>query len=531
MRNITQYIILLFCFLWQTAYSQYTIPIEHDYIRAIDNYSISKGEGTFTSIKPLNYGLFLDSFAVDSELKFSIKSPLEKKGWLLRKWRYENFLLIDTGNFKIAIDPIFNLQISSDRKSGKNYLVNTRGVRLFGSIDNKLFFESSFYENQATFPSYLNDYILSSRIVPGQASTGYGVMNTDGNFKGALRTFKTGSIDYAYATGVILLRLNKHWDFSLGNGKFFVGEGYRSLLLSDNAFNMPFLKINTIYGKWQYTRIMAILLSDTLPESQNTTLEKRLAGFNMLSFAPNSSFSILLFEGTIWQYPNSKQKINFDYNYYNPVILINSALGNTRCNSIIGINLKLNLFKSAQIYGQAAFDKLNTTKIAFQTGLKYINAFGLEKLYLQGEYNISPSEFYTSGIQTLNYSQLNQPLAHPIGNNFKELILIANYNYKCWQFNAQMNKTYYGNKGIQLPEKKSKYLNDFAYSTPYIGNGAFTNLIYLNFNTSYLINASSNRKIEAGFIRRNALIEGNSRQMNLFYLAFKTSLSNFYYDF
>ena len=531
MRAITKYFILTFCFLWQTAYSQYTIPLDHDFTRAIDNYSISKGDAIFTSIKPFNYSIFKDSIAVDSILKFNVKAPKDKKGWLLHKWRYENFFLVDTGNFKIALDPIFNLQFANDRKSGKNFIVNTRGIRLFGSIDNKLFFESSFYENQATFPSYLNDYILSSRIVPGQASTGYGIMNTDGYFKGALRTFKSGSIDYGYATGSILLRLNKHWDLSLGNGKFFVGDGYRSLLLSDNAFNMPFIKITTTYGKFQYTRIMAILLSDTLPETQNTALEKRLAGFNMLSFAPTSSFSILLFEGTIWQYPNSLQKTHFDYNYYNPIIFINSAFNNTRCNSIIGINVKLNIFKTAQIYGQAAFDKLNTTKVACQTGLKYINAFGFNRLYIQGEYNFSPSGFYSTGLHSLNYSQLNQPLAHPIGNNFKELVLIANYNYKCWQFNAQLNKTMYGNKGIQLPVKKSKYLTDFAYSTPFIGNGVFTNLTYVNVSTSYLINATSNRKIEAGFIRRNTLIDGNSRQMNFFYIAFKTSLSNFYYDF
>jgi len=531
MRIINRYIILFTCFIGQTAYSQYSIPVESNYTRAIDELSIEKGGTAFTSIKPLNYSNFNDSLAIDSVLRFNIALPNEKQGWLMRKWRYENFLSVDTGIFRIALDPIFNLQIANDRNSHHNYLVNTRGIRLFGSIDNRLFFETSFYENQASFPSYLNDYILSSRVVPGQASTGYGTIDAAGNFKGALRTFKPGSIDFAYATGSILLKLNKHWEFSLGNGKFFIGEGYRSLLLSDNAFNYPFLKITTNYGKFQYTRIMAILQSDTLPEILSTANEKRLAGFNILSVAPTTWFNVLLFEGTIWQYPNSLKNISLDYNYYNPIIFINSALTNTRCNSIIGANLKLNLFKTIQIYGQAAFDKVNNIKIAYQTGIKYINAFGINGFYLQSEYNFSPPDFYSSGLKTLNYSQLNQPLAHPIGNNFKEFILISNYNYKCWQFNAQLNKALYGNKAIQLPEKKPANINDFIYSTPFIGSGTFTNLTYINLNTSYLINATSNRKVEAGFIFRNALIDGNSRQMNFFYIAFKTSLSNWYYDF
>ena len=42
-----------------------------------------------------------------------------------------------------------------------------------------------------------------------------------------------------------------------GHGKHFIGDGYRSLLLSDNAFNYPFLRIQTSFWRVQYTNLYA----------------------------------------------------------------------------------------------------------------------------------------------------------------------------------------------------------------------------------------------------------------------------------
>ena len=44
---------------------------------------------------------------------------------------------------------------------------------------------------------------------------------------------------------LIAYRPNKIFTFLGGYGKNFFGEGYRSLLLSDNASNYPFLKLET----------------------------------------------------------------------------------------------------------------------------------------------------------------------------------------------------------------------------------------------------------------------------------------------
>ena len=64
-------------------------------------------------------------------------------------------------------------------------------------------------------------------------------------------------------------------------------------------------------------------------------------------------------------------------------------------------------------------------KFGIQLGAKYFNAFDVENLYLQAEYNaIRP---YTYSHKELNYNlgHNNQPLAHLWGANFREFVGIA----------------------------------------------------------------------------------------------------------
>ena len=57
------------------------------------------------------------------------------------------------------------------------------------------------------------------------------------------------------SSGYVTYRANKMFAVQVGHGKHFIGDGYRSLLLSDNTFNYPFLRIQTTFGKVQYTNL------------------------------------------------------------------------------------------------------------------------------------------------------------------------------------------------------------------------------------------------------------------------------------
>jgi hypothetical protein len=66
-------------------------------------------------------------------------------------------------------------------------------------------------------------------------------------------------------------------------------------------------------------------------------------------------------------------------------------------------------------------------KQGLQLGLKYIDAFNIKNLDLQVETNLVRPYTYSHNDTVSNYSNYNQPLAHPLGSNFIEFIAIANY--------------------------------------------------------------------------------------------------------
>ena len=60
------------------------------------------------------------------------------------------------------------------------------------------------------------------------------------------------------------------------------------------------------------------------------------------------------------------------------------------------------------------------------TQLKYLDAFAIKNLDLQGEVNFVRPYTYTNIIDSsVNLTNFNQPLAHPLGANFREFIFIA----------------------------------------------------------------------------------------------------------
>jgi hypothetical protein len=107
-------------------------------------------------------------------------------------------------------------------------------------------------------------------------------------------------------------------------------------------------------------------------------------------------------------------------------------------NAVVGLDAKANVAKKFQFYGQLLLDEFNLTelrrakgwwanKVALQGGAKYIDAFNIRNLDLQVESNIVRPFTYSHRDSVANYTHYNQPLAHPLGANFREIIGIARY--------------------------------------------------------------------------------------------------------
>ena len=66
-------------------------------------------------------------------------------------------------------------------------------------------------------------------------------------------------------------------------------------------------------------------------------------------------------------------------------------------------------------------------KQAGQIGLKYVDVAGIANLDAQLEYNVARPYTYSHFSEYTNYAHYSQPLAHPLGANFREVVGLLRY--------------------------------------------------------------------------------------------------------
>ena len=71
-------------------------------------------------------------------------------------------------------------------------------------------------------------------------------------------------------------------------------------------------------------------------------------------------------------------------------------------------------------------------KFGYQIGAKYFNAFTIENLLLQLEYNHIRPYVYSHSTPITNYGHNNQSLGHQWGGNAREVVAIARYFKGRW---------------------------------------------------------------------------------------------------
>ena len=89
--------------------------------------------------------------------------------------------------------------------------------------------------------------------------------------------------------------------------------------------------------------------------------------------------------------------------------------------------------------------------MGIQLGAKYIDAFGIKNLDLQLEYNRVRPFTYSHRDSVANYTHYNQPLAHPLGANFRSSSaspVISPHRNGTWKENF-----FSGNKALIHPTR------------------------------------------------------------------------------
>jgi hypothetical protein len=231
--------------------------------------------------------------------------------------------------------------------------VNTRALNFRGGLGKQINFTTTVFESQGRFAGYYNDYAESLKPSGGNPAIIPGM--------GIGKEFKTDAYDFPLAEANITFAPSKIFDFQLGYGRNFIGDGYRSLLESDGASPYPYFKINTTFWKIKYTNTY-MWLKDVRPD---VTVERTYASKYManhyLSWNVSNKLNFGFFESVVWTDTNNR---GFDVNFVNPVIFYRSvefASSSRSGNALLGFTAKYKWNNNVNFYGQFLLDEFSVS--------------------------------------------------------------------------------------------------------------------------------------------------------------------------
>ena len=403
-----------------------------DYINGLDSLSeMDVDDLTKMDKENIDY-IYKDNFEFDDYHTEMTENPKLKFLWK----HPAHFISAKVPHFAFAVNPAIQIRLGGSltdesTKKDKFKYVTSKGFEIRGQVDDIFGFYALFLSEQGNFPNYVQDYIRRTQTPPGA---------------GYWKEYKRGGYDYFLAKGYVTITPTKHFHMQFGYDNNFIGDGIRSMFLSDFGANYLFLKLNTNVWKFNYQNIFAEL-TKFYPRGGDRLLAKKYMAMHHLSINVTKNVNIGVFESVMFRRENT-----FELQYLNPVIFyrsIEQALGSPD-NAFIGFDFKVNIPKHVQIYGQLLLDEFNFSKefstpgksklyslfhprkwwgnkFAAQLGIKYIDAFGVDHLDLQLEANIARPYTYSHFDTITSWTHYNQPLAHPLGANFKELIFQVKY--------------------------------------------------------------------------------------------------------
>jgi len=424
-----------------------------------------------------------------------------------------NFFEVNTENFKLRANPILNLRYGNSKDDPNIIFQNTRGAEIRGLIDDKIYFYTSILENQRKFYNYIEQRIERDKTIPGQ---------------GFYKNFASGVIenmkgyDYLNAQAYVGINATKSVAIEFGHGKHFIGNGVRSLFMSDYAHNYFYLKFNTRIWKFHYQNVFAELSPiSAFQNPGDRVLPKKYTANHYLSYKPTKNIELGIFEAVVFA-----REDKFEFQYLNPVILYRSVeqFLDSPDNALIGLNGKWNFLNKYQLYSQLILDEFKLSELSagngwwankygIQVGLKMINLLGVDHLDAQIEYNkVRPYTYaHRDSLEdfpsqsTASYSHHNQPLAHPLGANFNEFIVHLRYQpIENLQLNSRFISAKYGqdeigqNNGGNILLITGSRLEDYGNE---IGQGVTSDVTSLSFDASYQF--AHNYFFDVNFLYRN----------------------------
>lgn len=435
-------LVLLFVLPSFSAAQDTDIPLNHDLYHYVDRLLIKGAVDTpfYSVVKPYNRHALERLFGTYPTRGMG---PNER-AWHLRMRRLADDAYADSAetrpvwkhfyrngrdvyhlrqpHFQLYVNPILNLGVGTEQLTepeGSLFLLNnSRGAVVRGNLYNKLGFYTELFDNVSFFKQFLlDDYRRRGNLYGESFVKRFGERENGFNFFTAR----------AYLT----FRPIPAVRVKLGKDRAFWGDGFQSLVLSDQPTDHLFLNLHTRIWKLSYVNHFAQMI-DFIPGKSDTegTFPRKYSVFHQLTYQHSPRLSISVFESIVYSPHLANGDRGFEWQYLNPVIFYRAAeqaIGSPD-NGMLGMSARIHLFRRLQLYGQLLIDDFNFgirdqgdgywgNKYGYQLGAKYIDAFGVNSLDLQLEYNRLRPYTYQHFSVAANYSHYGQSLGHAAGAN------------------------------------------------------------------------------------------------------------------
>ncbi len=456
----------------------------------------------------------------------------------------KNFFLSKTLNekpqsinlFNVQIHPVVDFSPGYDMLQNKPILESVTGSHIKLNINNDFTLAGTAFGGFARLPFFMDTAVSPLMVIPGYGRVYKG--------RGGYNVFDyNGYVSYSPHN-------NRYFNFQLGRDRHFIGDGYRSVLLSDFANPYPYFRINANIWNIQYHVWYTMMQDATGANSLKSAFQKKYGTFHYLSWNITNNFNIGVFENVIWRGTDTNQVRTFDINYLNPVIFFRPqefAIGSPD-NSFMGLNMNIKIAKCLKLYAQLGLDEFFLREIrarrgwwankqAWQGGFNYINAFSIKGLNLQFEYNEVRPYTYTHGIVSQNYAHDGLPLAHPLGANFREFLTMINYRKYNYMFSAKGMLAYVGKDTLGTRSNMGQNIFLSYVTRPYeyghkTTQGDKHTLLQSDVKFTWWLIPDMGARIEFGYIQQSVMSKAGYKLENpFFYLGFKTSFWNIYRDY
>lgn len=523
---------------------QQYIPLNNSINDIIDNKLLEKGVNFHYSVKPYRINeisKFVNIDSIHNTLKFNTRS---KSMNLFLNNVCDGYDLVK-GKTNITANALIFAEGGIENPGNNKLLGLGIGAYIKGDIGKNFSFYADLMFNNSEYLNYTDSLIKEYKVIPGE---GIATKSSLGYYYRNLNFYVTFSP-------------SKNFSLEAGKGKNFWGDGYRSLLLSDNANSYPYLKLTTTFWKLKYVNLFTNLrnIDDSIAgikDNKTRYSAMHYLSWNILKWMNLSLFEAVMFKGTETLGNNGIDTVaqrGFDINYLNPVTIyrpVEYSMGSPD-NVIMGANIDVRVHKKNLIYFQLMLDEFVLSHVkardgwwankqAFQIGLKSYDIFKIKNLSFQTEYNYIRPFTYSHFDLAKNYSNYNQPLAHPLGANMKESVSILKYRINKLQFKLKFNYAIYGSdtgkasngQNIFKPyTDRPKDKNNNPIELDYrIGNPVKNVLQYAEFNISYTLNSRASLILEAGVINRSHTVSGITKNDNFIYIGIKNLFENRYFD-